>query len=199
MDIRAFVVRAVVYIFMLTVLGVAYASLVINTGFTFLQNNGLEEYEEFFYVAATLLVASSFRPLRLMVDRLTNKIFFQDSYDTKSVLDKISTLLVRGTSPDALAKQSMMILQQALKVKHIGIVIKELDQEDVWRAIGVGSEICATSPGLRKDRSSRSSRLKKSTMRIRNSRRRSTTQILRISFDSKRQKKLSDTCSLATK
>lgn len=139
-DIRTLVIRAVVYLGLTTGLGWLYVWAVFNAGTTFLETNGLQAYLQIFYIITTILVGVSFHTLRLFFDRVTNRIFFQDAYETNVVLDKITSVLVRNVAVDRLSKQSMTILTEAIKSEQATVVVGEFVEGGKKRIITVGKQ-----------------------------------------------------------
>lgn len=140
-DIRRFVVRGVVYLLILALLSTLYVMVVINTGSNILRSQGLGSYQNAFYVAATLLIAISFHPLRLYVNRLSNKYFFQDIYDTKTTIDEISSTLVRTTDVEVMLKKTLKILKKSLSVNTAAAVVGDIQHEGRWRVINADQKI----------------------------------------------------------
>ncbi|HXH27394.1 MAG TPA: HAMP domain-containing sensor histidine kinase [Candidatus Acidoferrum sp.] len=123
-EIKLTVLRTLAYIVLLLGLGATYSWLIIGTGTSVLQSVGFGSYISLFQIIATLLIAMSFRYIKQWFDKLTNALFFQDSYDTKAVLDTLVSVLVKTVSLSALCRQSLKVIADATKPRFIIILIE---------------------------------------------------------------------------
>jgi signal transduction histidine kinase len=115
-DVRAFFARSLGYLVLVFVLSVLYGSVlfavtkVIFNRFTIDENSKL--------IISTLLavvLALTFQSLRTFVDGLTRRLFYRDSYDTQTVLDAVSGVIVGNVDPHKVQKGALTILSDALK------------------------------------------------------------------------------------
>lgn len=138
-DIRLAVARTLTYLLLFATLVLGYALLVFGTIQVFFAGENTITFEQnVVYIAAALFLALTYEPLKRFFRRLTNKIFFQDAYDTKFVLDQVTSVLVRTVGLDKVARQSLEILVKYLKVEYIAIAIPDGEQFPQGRVIVVG-------------------------------------------------------------
>lgn len=125
-DIRLAIARAVAYLLLLITLISTYAVVVFGSVQLFFGgSNAVGPSLNAVYIAAAVFLAFTFKPLEKFFNRLTNKIFFRDAYETKLVLDKVTSVLVRAVAVDKLTHQSLTILRAALKSEFIAVHIGE--------------------------------------------------------------------------
>ena len=126
-DIRLAVTRALAYILALTVVAIAYVVLVFAAAANLfgdrITNLGLQVY----YVATAIFIAVTFQPMLRFFNRLTRRIFYRDAYDTKNVLDQISSMLVSAVGVERVAQQTLSFLTQALKPEMGAVVVSSHD------------------------------------------------------------------------
>jgi len=136
-DIRFIVARFVAYLLLLTFAGVVYgftASLLsffvagINPNFTQILVSTL--------VVGTLILFV--QPLMQFFNYLTRTVFYQDDYDTKDVLDQLASVLVRSADTKMLARNSLLILRDALKCDYISLLLVDGDKAGVQKQINTG-------------------------------------------------------------
>lgn len=115
LDIRLIVARSLTYLCIFASVAVIYGVLIFGLGERFLPNSNLSLIERLFYVAFALLMAISYQPLKKFFDRVTDKVFFQDSYDSQEVLDQISSIIVGNVDPHKVQKGALSVLSEALR------------------------------------------------------------------------------------
>jgi signal transduction histidine kinase len=136
-DIRLFVARFVAYLLLILFAGTLYGSVAV--AFSFFVAGVQPSFTQIALSTSVVGVMILFaQPLRQFFNRITRAVFYQDAYDTKNVLDKISSVLVRSTDTDALATDSMTILKNALKPDHITMLLFDRTAPDERRLISVG-------------------------------------------------------------
>lgn len=121
-DIRMAAVRTLAYVFSLTTLAGIYSLFVFG-----LANTLLGAHEslvlQIFYLVVALLLALTFAPLKAFFDKITRSVFYQDAYEPQRVLDIIGNILVSTVNIDALGKNTVDTLAQALKSQYIAILL----------------------------------------------------------------------------
>ena len=129
-DIRVAVVRSTTYLFLVISLALVYvagASLVTALG-------AGGPAEELFNVLVVLFIAVSFQPLKHGFDRATNRYFFQDSYNTKDVVDSLNSILISSFDLDKLTQACQDLLRDKLKLDFCALLV--LAQADDHKIIG---------------------------------------------------------------
>ena len=143
-NIKSFAIRGLIYLGLLIAGGALYIWLIFNVGGSLITRFGLERYTQTLYAIVTFLIALSFQPLKRAFDRITDKIFFQDAYDTEDVLDGLSTLIVGTIDLQRLMQGSSQILRDALGSEYAQIII---EHRRLRRNFCIGEGACPTDIG----------------------------------------------------
>lgn len=72
-----------------------------------------------------LLSAVSYQPLKGLFDKITNRLFFRDTYDTQNFIDELNKNLVSGVQLDELLTKSALIIQDNLKSTFVTFYIRQ--------------------------------------------------------------------------
>lgn len=122
-DIRSFIVRAITYVVLTGLMVIFYVVVVLNFGSQLLASAGWGNYTQLFYALFTILTAISYAPLERYFRHVTNKVFFQEVYETQDVLGRLNEQLVRQTEVRKLAHRSLELLSGALKPQYAGVML----------------------------------------------------------------------------
>lgn len=127
LDIRIIVARSMAYIFSLIILAISYSliSLMFLNKLADSSQNRLT-----LGILNTLFLAvlvSTYPLLKKFFDKVTNRIFYRDAYDSQAFLDKLNKVLVGTIDLEDLLKSSAQIIQQDLKAEFCLFGIKETD------------------------------------------------------------------------
>lgn len=136
-DIRLIITRFVAYLLLSVVAGMAYG----------LSAAGLSYLIAGYYPNTTQVVISAVvigvlilfvDPLRQFFNYITRKVFYQDDYDTKNVLDEIASILVRATETKALVVGSTKVIKAALKPEFVTLLLIEDKEEGGEERVQLG-------------------------------------------------------------
>ncbi|HSE60741.1 MAG TPA: ATP-binding protein [Candidatus Saccharimonadales bacterium] len=122
-SIRAVVARGLVYLLTLGSLTLIFATVVFFVADSI--NMFLGEESKVIYIIIAVLAALVFQPLKSFFNRLTERIFFVDLYDSKEILRDFSDIIAHHTLPEDLLKLSSTALKNVL---HASFVVSY-----VWR------------------------------------------------------------------
>jgi signal transduction histidine kinase len=120
-DMRLAVVRAVTYILSLTTLagiyyGIAYTfSRTIDTAYISLTPLN---------IALALLLTFIFQPVKYFFDKVTNKIFYRDSYDVDEFFARLSKELSATTDMNDLLERAAREIGATLKAEYVTFFIR---------------------------------------------------------------------------
>ncbi len=141
-DIRLIVTRLVAYLLLSTVAGMAYG--LAAAGLSYLIAGNYPNITQVLISAVVVGVLILFvEPLRQFFNHATRRIFYQDDYDTKNVLDEIASILVRATQTKTLVDNSIRVLKTALKSDFVTIVLIEDHEDTGERRIRFGHPLSA--------------------------------------------------------
>lgn len=124
-DIRLVVARSMTYVLSIAVLICLYFTVTLLVINNLISNNT----NSFAYEVATATVlvigALVFNPIKKYFDRLTNKIFYRDAYNSQELLDTLSRVLVANTSLTTMQNQVNQILVEQLKCDFSMFLLKD--------------------------------------------------------------------------
>lgn len=137
-DIRLVATRFIAYLLLLLFIGGIYGlgAVVLSLVITGVQPDLVQVVASAGIVGVLVLFV---QPLRAFFNRVTRAVFYQDAYDTKNVLDHLTSVLVLSTNTNILAKNSMEILKNALKVEYITMLLLDDMGTSGKKLISVGA------------------------------------------------------------
>jgi signal transduction histidine kinase len=124
-DVRLVVERSFVYLLSLLTIGVAFT--VISFSLTNLFLGGtvvINAPARWVYTVLALVLVFIFPPLKRFFDKVTNRIFFHDTYDPQSFLDQFNKNLVSANRLDTLLRKSARIIEDNLKPTYSAFVVE---------------------------------------------------------------------------
>ena len=146
LDIRLAVARAVAYTTTLLTIAVLYVGAVLTLAQFVLSSLPVDHaLRQFANVLVAIMVAVTFQPLKVFFDRVTNRIFYRDAYDTKEVLDAVGDVLVGEVRVESFVHQAGKILNHAMKANHLEVVLINSKDKNSQRRIVVGRSTADTS------------------------------------------------------
>ncbi len=86
-----------------------------------------------------LVIGLTFTPLRLAIRTLTEKIFLQGTYDTRTVLEKLSSILITSKDLDQLIHKSTHLLTETLHPTVYALIV--WDGSRIYRSFDTGNVI----------------------------------------------------------
>lgn len=114
-DIRLIVARSMGYILSLGLLGVI-ASFILFVASGYLERLGLDNnFLRLFYVVVAIVLAIVYQPTKRFFDKVTNKLFYRDAYDTKELLDSFNQAIVSTIELEKLLAKSAGVIEQYLR------------------------------------------------------------------------------------
>lgn len=127
-DIRLVVARSVAYLLSLATLGAAFTGLTVTVTNLFFSGNHLNNASiRSVYTVLAIGLALLFPPLKRFFDKVTNRVFFRDSYDTQAFLDDFNKLLVATYELAPLLKKSAKVIEDNLKPTYTVFGLKETE------------------------------------------------------------------------
>ncbi len=130
MDIRLIVVRAVTYVLLIFFSGLAYAIVLILIGSVISQSK-LTMQQTLFSVVVTLFIAFTFQPVRRIIEKITNNIFFKDRYDTNTLLWNLSRTMASTLDLKQLIKMIVDQILDSMKINY-GHIVLIRDKSIIW-------------------------------------------------------------------
>ncbi len=125
-DIRSVIARSVVYILLIPILISIYSLVIFGfTNVLFQEANKVGFGQQVVYIATAIFMALTYQYIKKQFDRITNRLFFRDSYDTQVVLDKVSNVIVGSIDPHKVQKGALAALSVALKPTYMVFLFKD--------------------------------------------------------------------------
>lgn len=122
-DIRAVIARSVAYLLTVTAFVIVYTGAVLVISYIFFKDKSINTRAHFTYIALALMFTPTVYWLKSKLDKLTNKLFYQDSYDSQAVLDELSGVLVGNLKLEELLKDSERVITRNLKVTFLNFAV----------------------------------------------------------------------------
>ena len=97
------------YLFSLGSIGLIYGVLIYSLTSVF-SSDISQSTLRIFYIVFSLVTALIFTSIKRFFDRVTNKIFFRDIYDSQLFIDRLNTVLVETIDLETLLHKSANLL-----------------------------------------------------------------------------------------
>jgi signal transduction histidine kinase len=127
-DVRMLVARSITYLLLLVTLGIAYTAAAFAISRLFFSQATTSWQQTLVYASISLVLAFIFQPLRRAFERLTDRIFYHDRYDSREVLDSISRILVSEMEIDRMLARSLDTLCREVRIQFGQLVIFNHDR-----------------------------------------------------------------------
>jgi signal transduction histidine kinase len=134
-DIKLAAVRAVTYALSLISLGAIYYMLAYVTSILLLRINA-DTALSFgpVNIALAIILAFVFQPIKHFFDRVTNKLFYKDSYNVEEFFARLTKRLSIITNLDVLLRYSSSEISHTLKASFGAFYIHQIDKPSVFVA-----------------------------------------------------------------
>ena len=125
-DIRLAVARTLGYVLSIGVLAVTYGivAFIVIDKLIFNANSSSTLKRAVFTMLAVVL-ATTYSPLRQFFNKLTNKIFYRDAYDSQALLDSFNRSLLTTIDLDKLLKTTANTINEYIKSEYLLFGIKD--------------------------------------------------------------------------
>jgi len=127
-NVRLVVARSVAYILLLLTLAIAYSLMALQLGGLIFDDAKVTTAHQAYDVALALVLAFTFQPLRHFFERITNRVFYRDSYDSQQVINDFSKVLVSELHLDMMLRRSVTELCRNLHIQYGQIVVFNHDR-----------------------------------------------------------------------
>jgi signal transduction histidine kinase len=135
-DVRAVAARAVGYILSIIVLGTVYGILAFAAVTQLLGGTQvISNKERIVYAGLAVLIALTFPRTKRFFDRVTNRLFYQDAYDSQAFLDQLNKVLVTEIELNPLLQETAEVITRNLKAEYCIFGIRETEFKG-RRAVG---------------------------------------------------------------
>jgi signal transduction histidine kinase len=142
-DIRLAIVRAVGFIFTVVIVAGIYSLIVLGVGALFISPGASDRIRNLsqllILIPPTIFVGLTFHWIQSLIARLTRQIFYQGTYDLKTVLDKISDTLITDNDIDKIMSRSLSVISEAIKPSHAYLAVFD-DKKKLYRELSIKSK-----------------------------------------------------------
>lgn len=142
-DIRLAVARSVAYMLLLTTLGSLYGLAIFGLSSIFFADQLLNSTQQFAYIILAIIVAFTFQPLRKFFEKLTDRIFYRDKYDSREVVEQLGGIFASQIDIAVIIENSLKIISGAIKPIRAQIVV--LDEHRIYRTANYGGDSFSVS------------------------------------------------------
>jgi signal transduction histidine kinase len=133
-DIRPAIARGAGYLMTISFLAVMYGLLV----FGFAQIAFHEHFRlslQVYFSLMTGVAALSFHFMRREFDKVTNRLFYQDAYDTEVLLNEYNKTLVSTVDVDMMLHRATAVVEQYMRPQFCVVGVHQ-DARSAWRIVG---------------------------------------------------------------
>jgi hypothetical protein len=104
-DVRPLVARSLAYTLLLISLGSLYGASIFGVSRLFFGSSQTTSAQQFVYTVLAIMLAFTFQPLRRFFERITDKVFFRDTYNTEEVLSQLGEIILSEIILDKFVKK----------------------------------------------------------------------------------------------
>ncbi len=122
-DVRVVIARATAYIALLVSMALLYGVAVFSVSSLLFDGRQMSVQQNILYIVLAVVLAFTFQPLKRFFDRITNRIFYRDTYDSQLVLDQIGAVLANTVSLTQLTSEVLEILRTSIKPSSLQLVL----------------------------------------------------------------------------
>lgn len=122
-DIRAVVARSVAYVLSIGAVVGVYSVATIGVTNYILRGSADEKIRGIISIIFAGILAISFQKIKQFFDRVTNRLFYRNAYDTQEVLDELGSLMVAEIDLSRVINGTRGVLTDALKSSFIEFIL----------------------------------------------------------------------------
>ncbi len=136
-DIRLLVARSVAYLLMTLTLAASYGLIVFGGTALLFPDNNSSTGSLVFYAIVAVVMALTLPPIKKFFEKLTDKIFFRNNYDSQTLYNDFGQILVGEFKLERLMKQTLSKICNELKVVNGQLYI--FNEDTIYRIEHFGS------------------------------------------------------------
>lgn len=135
-DLRLIVARSVAYSLVIITLGLIYGFTMFGFIDEFFPATRMSTLQQAIYAAAAVFLAFSFQPLKRFFDKVTDRMFYRDRYETEDVLNRLGKVFITKSNNFELLDDSLDIITNALKVEFGRLIV--LGDTEIYKTEHIG-------------------------------------------------------------
>lgn len=128
-NIRLIIARSVAYLLSLGLIALILTVLAIVAARLFL-NEPLSLQTEIAFAIFGALAALVFQPVKKFFDRLSNNIFYRDSYSAQQLINKINSTIVTNSDISTILLNTERYIEKFLKIEYVHFYLKSNSSND---------------------------------------------------------------------
>jgi len=137
LEVRFVVARSLAYLLLLTVLISIYSGIIFGLTQLIFHGSTMSQAQNLTYIILSVVVAFSVQPMRGFFDRITDRIFYRDHYDSEVVLNSFSKIIVSELDLNRVLKRTITELCEKLHIQFAQLVV--FNNERVYRVEHYGT------------------------------------------------------------
>lgn len=122
-DVRAALARSVAYAIVVAATVSLYAAVLFSMSDLLFDYNPPDTLQLLFYIIMALILLITLRPLQLLIDRLTHKIFYQNEYQVDETLQKLAAVTANEIELRRIVKGSLDVLYEAIHPQYVSLYL----------------------------------------------------------------------------
>jgi signal transduction histidine kinase len=116
LDVRAIIAKSLSYVLLLLVLAGLYVGVAYSVSSLFFSNNLSFLQQSYFNGLLAVILAFTFQPLRNLFDRVTDRVFYRDHYDSQTVVNNITQIAASEIHLEKLLDLTLAEICRSMKV-----------------------------------------------------------------------------------
>lgn len=122
-DIRYVVFRLLAYTISLSIIVILFVLLAFNITTILFGGQSIPFSLQIYYVITAVIVALLFGPIKKLVDRISNRLFFQQNYSVHDAAEKISSFSTRSVDPYSIQQHSLRVFEDTIRPEYAGFIM----------------------------------------------------------------------------
>jgi len=139
-DIRLVVARAAAYAILATFLFILYVSAATFLASVFTNTTATLSQLLLFGIMA-LIVGYTFNPIRSILEKFTDKIFYRAGYDSSELLSALTKIMATTLGLNSLMERLLVKMLPEMRISKGAFVLVEKGKMDGHKAIGFGKKV----------------------------------------------------------
>lgn len=133
-DLRLVLARSIAYLLLVAVLAVTYGVLTLLISNTLVQDYELTGRNAVVPIIAIVLLTFTITPLNKFFNKLTNRLFYKDSYEPQQFLGELNQAIISNVDIEVLLQSVSQIIERYLKISFAVFELQEDHQR--YRLVG---------------------------------------------------------------
>ena len=122
-DIRAVVARTLAYVLSIGTMVLIYALFISNVSKLLFPNETIILYRQVLYLSSAILLGLMGPTLKKFFDKLSNRFFYQDAYETQNLLNDLNSSLATVIDIDSILKDTSLLLEHYIKPTFVAFFV----------------------------------------------------------------------------